>query len=687
MNKRSLYILNLLITPEEQVTLSSLSEHFNVSRRTIYNDLNEVRVYLGRTLGIELQKRGGIYYIELPNKDAYYLVLKEIEDQSSELNEIDPIKRVDYQIFILVMINNQGITTEEIASKLNLSLSTIKSDRSKVVKRLSEYNLKLETKKFKGSRIIGNEEDVRDLLIRMIFSDYEVSDFNEIDDFYVEYLDNESTKNAGRLITDVSESMNINYVDKYLNYIRVSLSISFMRISQKNLITNKPKVFKEIFSKEYEHVNRFLTEYYPILINEKVIDNETIYLTSKFQKSSYYTQDVSLQSDNWIYYQFLIKELIYKISNELGMNLSSDEELYKGLYQHLRPAIYRLLNNIYFENPIKNDVIQKYPKLYIVVKRNLSKFESIYKVRFNQDEITYIVLLFASGFEKKLNTFHKKPSIVVVCQEGVSTASILKSELNKNFDLTIVGTYSKDYFLKIQPKLIVDFVISTIELNESPVDYIKVSPLLNNNDKNKLTEHINIKQTSVDIHEFIYEIAPYITIDNYSGLENKLNLLLNSKGNKDNAVGGEILLKDVVTDRLIETNVEVDNAQEAVIAAGKLLLKEKLIEEQYIDAMVNTFTDNGPYIVIAPGIAMPHARPEKGALDIGISIITLEKPVKFGHPKNDPVNIVIGLCAIDHQSHLTALSELMDILSDEKSIEKINEANTSETILKIVKGE
>jgi len=687
MNKRSLYILRLLISTEKQVSVSSLSEHFDVSERTIYNDLKEVEFYLEKKGDIKLKERGGNYYIKLPNQETYHLILREIEAQSTELKKIDPVKRIDYQIFILLMINNEEITIEEIANILGLSLSTIKSDRSKIVKRLEKYNLKLETIKFKGTQILGNEEDIRDMLINMILSDYEVSEFNEIDDFYIHYLNDEVTKDVDSLIKFVSESMNINYVDKYLLYIHISLSVSFTRISQTHLITKEPKVFEETFSKEYERVNRFLTERYPILINQKIIDNETIYLASKFQKSSYYTQDLSLQSDNWIYYQFLIKELVNNISNELGINLTSDEELYKGLYQHIRPAIYRLLNNIHFENPIKDDVIEKYPKLYIEVKKNLSKFETIYKVGFNSDEVTYIVLLFASAIEKQLNKFHKKPNIAVVCQEGVSTASILKSELNKNFDLSIVGTYSKDYFLKIQPKLTVDFVISTVDLKESRVDYIKVSPLLNNDDKNKLTKHINIKQTSIDIREFIGEIAPYITIDNYTGLENKLNLLLNSKSNNDLTIGGEILLKDVVTNKLIDTNVKVKNAREAVEAAGNLLLEENFIEERYIDAMVNTFTENGPYIVIAPGIAMPHARPESGALDIGISIVTLDKPVEFGHSKNDPVKIVIGLCAIDHQSHLTALTELMDILSNEKSIQKINEAKTSETILKIVKGE
>lgn len=46
---------------------------------------------------------------------------------------------------------------------------------------------------------------------------------------------------------------------------------------------------------------------------------------------------------------------------------------------------------------------------------------------------------------------------------------------------------------------------------------------------------------------------------------------------------------------------------------GELLEKSGAIEPRYIDAMINTVKEIGPYIVIAPGIAMPHARPEAGA--------------------------------------------------------------------------
>ena len=82
---------------------------------------------------------------------------------------------------------------------------------------------------------------------------------------------------------------------------------------------------------------------------------------------------------------------------------------------------------------------------------------------------------------------------------------------------------------------------------------------------------------------------------------------------------------------------------------------------------------------------MPHARPECGAKKIGISLMTLKEPVVFGHKVNDPVKIVIGLCAVDHQTHLTALSELVEILNDKEKINMILKAESPEEVMEVVK--
>ncbi|MDD3404207.1 MAG: PTS sugar transporter subunit IIA, partial [Hespellia sp.] len=54
---------------------------------------------------------------------------------------------------------------------------------------------------------------------------------------------------------------------------------------------------------------------------------------------------------------------------------------------------------------------------------------------------------------------------------------------------------------------------------------------------------------------------------------------------------------------------EMSDWKEAIRLVAQPLLENGCIEERYIDAMIRNVIENGPYIIIMPGLAMPHARP------------------------------------------------------------------------------
>jgi mannitol/fructose-specific phosphotransferase system IIA component (Ntr-type) len=169
-------------------------------------------------------------------------------------------------------------------------------------------------------------------------------------------------------------------------------------------------------------------------------------------------------------------------------------------------------------------------------------------------------------------------------------------------------------------------------------------------------------------------------------LSEEFETYLNLKSEKKLKKEYQPMLKEILTEDLIDLHYLAENRDTAVRRSGELLVKSGLATESYIDGMLKNVEINGTYIVIAPGIAMPHARPEEGALDVGFSIVTLKEPVVFGHPKNDPVRIVIGLCAVDHQTHLKALAELVEILSHEENVQHFLNAEKPEEILAMIKG-
>ncbi len=136
---------------------------------------------------------------------------------------------------------------------------------------------------------------------------------------------------------------------------------------------------------------------------------------------------------------------------------------------------------------------------------------------------------------------------------------------------------------------------------------------------------------------------------------------------------------------LLESNIQilpqVDSWEEAIKIASRPLLEKGYIEPRYIDTMISKVNELGFYIVLSEDVAMPHSRPEDGVLKMGMSLLKLNTPAKFG---NNNIQIVITLAAKDNESHIDALTNLVELLNDDEKIEKIKLAKTNQEILEII---
>jgi len=142
-------------------------------------------------------------------------------------------------------------------------------------------------------------------------------------------------------------------------------------------------------------------------------------------------------------------------------------------------------------------------------------------------------------------------------------------------------------------------------------------------------------------------------------------------------------LRDLIRPELVQVGVKVNDWQEAIHVAGKLMADDAAVEPRYADAMIRVAKEFGPYIVVAPGIALPHARPEDGVVKASIAVVRLDTPVNFGNKDNDPVYLLVALAAIDHNQHIDGLRELAGVLGDEENIKLIKAAKTKEELLKV----
>lgn len=145
-------------------------------------------------------------------------------------------------------------------------------------------------------------------------------------------------------------------------------------------------------------------------------------------------------------------------------------------------------------------------------------------------------------------------------------------------------------------------------------------------------------------------------------------------------------LSNLLGPEAIRIGAEAADWQAAVRWAGEALTASGATAPAYTDEMIAAVVELGPYIVIAPGIALAHSRPSPSVLHAGMSLVTLATPVAFGHRRNDPVSLVVGLAAPDEEGHVAALATLAEFLSDESRRDALLRAKRPEEIFEMVRA-
>jgi ascorbate PTS system EIIA or EIIAB component len=139
--------------------------------------------------------------------------------------------------------------------------------------------------------------------------------------------------------------------------------------------------------------------------------------------------------------------------------------------------------------------------------------------------------------------------------------------------------------------------------------------------------------------------------------------------------------------RTARARIVADDWKDAVRKAVALLEQAGAVESRYFDSIIDVTTQHGPYYVIAPGIAMPHARPEDGVLETGFSLVTLASPVEFGNEENDPVDVVLCLSAKskgDLNEHV--IVEAMTLFESEPMMARLRASGTDTELMKVLDG-
>ncbi len=148
------------------------------------------------------------------------------------------------------------------------------------------------------------------------------------------------------------------------------------------------------------------------------------------------------------------------------------------------------------------------------------------------------------------------------------------------------------------------------------------------------------------------------------------------------------LKQSLIDNNSIKLQAKASNWREAIKIGTDMLIASGAIQPSYHDAIISSVEELGPYICIAPNLALPHARPENGVLRTAFALVTLEEPIYF-EGEEEPVDVLITLAGSSSDEHMEGLMEVTQVLDDEESetgvdLDKLRHCRSSSDVYKVI---
>lgn len=686
MNKRSREILSTLIQKKEYgqaAYMKELAEQFGVSTRTIRNDLEQINEFLNKNKlsGVSLGKQGVIETGEDMERARQYLFRDDFYSYKLERHE-----RKMFMATLLICEKDYR-TLSDLADCMYVSRSTVIQDLDGLKAFFKKHKLYVVSHSNKGLILEGEEKNKRLLLLSMVKSNesvyreapvFERLISSQKEDCRVDMEDLKTMEKvinlaehfSGRFLTDTSFSS--------LKYFLV-LSLYRMRL----------KMYAEQDSKKnskYEmagYILKQLSDFAGI----EVVEEEIKFLSRILNEMRYIKKTTSNQEI--VKMQVITRTFIEHVSIDIDLNLQGDYIFYENLINHLESMFSSAIQDNTV-NSVVTEVLERYPKIQEAVQNNVAVLEEYIGRKLNEVEISYIVVHICAAIERNKNSTERY-SVILVCNGGIGTSQLLLARLKKYFNFNVADIIPA-HDLKNADIDEADVILSTVAL-DTDMEYIQVDPLLNDEDcinvgkklsrlkgSHKAISRPKDKEKPEAVHmKRIKEILAEDTSPEQMVFQ--IEEVVNEFYHKEVSMP----LLAMLPSEAVRLNVSCESWQEAVRQSAQYLLRNGCIEERYISSMIENVEKNGPYILVAPGFALPHEALNAGAKKVGMSLIRLAEPVVFGKPEFDPVEWVCCLSAINKETHLKAMFHLVNLFHNQKFRDEIRNAESGEEVYNAIK--
>ncbi|CCU80987.1 hypothetical protein HSACCH_02486 [Halanaerobium saccharolyticum subsp. saccharolyticum DSM 6643] len=659
-NKRCGKILSILLKTNNSITINDLASQFDVSARTIRNDLKQLEIWL-QERSIELVKKPGVgiwLNIKVENRKTLLTKISKLEKYK---DSVSPEKRKEF-ILKYLLYQDEKYTMQDLADKLFVSRSTIYKDLEQIEKWIKKYNLSLERRQNYGIYIKGAEKNwrkaVADLLVKlknnqelknMLENELE-DESNSKKDIYHQLeglFGDVNFEEVERIIQEVEIESDFIFTDEAVTALVVHIAIALERLEKNKDINMEDEQLSVLEGKKEFALASKIAEKIKSKLSYQLPKAEIGYISlhilgSKIQQHLD-RKDVKTVIENSDSKTVEIALKIIKMTSEiLAYNFEDDEELLLGLILHLRTSINRLKYGLSIRNPILKQIKENYPSIFGAAWSSSIIFQKELGLKVNEDEVGFLALHLGAAVER----ITQKWKVIIVCSSGVGTSQLLASKINKYLpQLEIVDILSTHELYNKKTENI-DFIISTIPLSGIKKDVVKVSAILNEDDLKRIKNKINYI-TQFDKDEFNNIIFPA----------------------RD--------LKSLFDQDLVFANLDLKTPEAVIKFLGSKLKERGYADQKFIEKVLKrekiTATEVGKEL------AIPHAK-IKETKNRKVAVAVLKEPIKWGETKVK----VVFLLAIDNQIAKKFFSYFYEIMENDLFLKQIKNSKSNFEIISLL---
>lgn len=685
-----LLILMRLLLKKSFLTTKEIEKETNATRRQISYRLDKLNRILEeqKVSPITIAHRGEIIIEPQTKKAVKTLLLNAKEDKYYVMNKKE---RMIY-LYLMLFLNLSDVSQSDLVDALKVSRSTALLDFKELQQELAGCHIKVENNRTRGYYLVGSELDIRRYMMELVIYFLAEEQNSKIFDLFIDDYHLDLYEYSRLVITELADKYEIRFVEDRLTefiYIFTLLKYRMMTMTQEDEeIRSLQEVISLSSMKEYQFTKELLAHYQ---------HTDTISVIDQYYISSWVlgisVGNVEEDTSDCLVIAEIVEKMMFRFEALSGIHYKDSEDIFRKLYSHFRPAYYRLLFKIPIVNPLRERVKEEYPELFQLVKETMKPFNALFGEHIPDDEIAYLTIHFTVIYSKNraMEVIPRKTALII-CLNGIGSSAILYSELNDLFpEIHFLPPMESSKTIDIDMKVDIIFTTSDligVELPDVPV--IKVSPVMNFMERYQVAREVymllgNAITKQPDIDAILEIVKHHADIKNENQLQQELLRYFSAIDVKQEDTGTGICLSEMMHSSIMQLQVEAKDWREAIRIAGQPMIDHLYVKESYIEEIIRIMETEGPYVVITKHIALPHTKPSAGALRCGLGLTVLKEPVVFGSKEHDPIKYIFTLSAIDNESHLTAMSQLLELFNDEQFYTLLNTTDQVDDVMEYIK--